>query len=153
MKPILITIALLTVSSLVHAQQPPPRNPKDPDSAIQRDPTMKVVEIGPQAIFTAVEHEPEFPGGIEKLYRYLGRNLRYPAAAKENNVQGKVFVTFVVEKDGSLTGIKISKSLSPETDAEAIRLMKASPKWNPGIQNGRPVRVLYTIPVDFELAN
>jgi len=153
MKHILITISFIAVFLVSHAQQPPPKNPKDPDSAVQTDSTMKVVEIGPQAIFTAVEHEPEFPGGIEKLYRYLGKNLRYPAAAKENNVQGKVFVTFVVEKDGSLTGIKVSKSLSPETDAEAIRLIQASPKWNAGIQNGRAVRVQYTLPVAFALAD
>ena len=148
MKHFLITCAFIIVFFAARAQQPPPKNPKDPDVDMPKTDTPMH-----NMVFYKVEHEPEFPGGIEKLYRYLGKNLRYPAAAKENNVQGKVFVTFIVEKDGSLTDLKISKSLSPETDAEAIRLMQACPKWNPGIQNGRPVRVAYTIPVAFTLAD
>jgi protein TonB len=151
-KTLLIALFILPML-VVHAQQPTPKNPKDPDSAIQINQPMKVVEISANAIFIKVEHEPEFPGGTEKLYQYLEKNLRYPSAAKENNIQGKVFVTFVVEKDGSLTGIKVKKSLSRETDAEAIRLIQASPKWNPGVLNGRAVRVQYTLPVVFALAD
>jgi protein TonB len=151
MKRLLITIGFVTAFLVSHAQQPPPKNPKDPDTDMIPAPRRDTTSVN--GLYRGVEHEPEFVGGIEKLYRYLGRNLRYPATAKENNVQGKVFVTFVVEKDGSLTDIKISKSLSPETDAEAIRLMQASPKWNPGIQNGRAVRTQYTLPVVFALAD
>ena len=102
-----------------------------------------------QKIFSAVEKEPQFPGGIEKFYQYLVKNERYPDRARENNIRGKVFLSFVVEKDGSLTEIKVNKPLSPETDAEAIRLLNNSPKWKPGMQNGRPVRVAYTMPITF----
>jgi TonB family protein len=147
MKHLLITIGFVTAFSVSYAQQPPPKTPKDPDIAD----TLKGMRAD-TLIFMKTEHEPEFRGGIEKLYRYLEKNLRYPAAAKENNIEGKVFVTFVVEKDGSLTDIRILKSLSPETDAEAIRLMQACPKWSPGIQNGRPVRVQYSMPVSFTFA-
>jgi protein TonB len=151
MRHILITIAFVAAFLAAHAQQPPPKTPKDPDTNIAPEP--KADTPVHNNVFYKVEHEPEFPGGIEKLYRYLGKNLRYPAAARENNTQGKVFVTFIIEKDGSLTDIRVLKSLSPETDAEAIRLIQNCPKWNPGIQNGRPVRVSYSMPVDFELAN
>jgi len=151
MKYIITTIAFITISVAVYCQQPPPKPPKDPDSTMAAKQTGDtILSKGP---YMKVEKAPEFPGGIERLYRYLGKNLRYPAAAKENNTQGKVFVTFVVEKDGSLTDIRILKSLSPETDAEAIRLMQACPKWSPGIQNGRPVRVQYSMPVSFSLAD
>lgn len=102
-----------------------------------------------QKIFSAVEKEPQFAGGIEKFYQYLVKNERYPDKARENNIRGKVFLSFVVEKDGSLSDIKVNNPLSPETDAEAIRLLNYSPKWNPGMQNGRPVRVAYTMPITF----
>ncbi len=151
-KPVRIRYYLpITFSSQQSTPPPVPAKHADPDADMIPEPPRDTTSTN--GIYKAVEHEPEFPGGIEKLYRYLGRNLRYPAAAKENNIQGKVFVTFVVEIDGSLTDIKVSKSLSPETDAEAIRLMKASPKWNPGIQNGRAVRTQYTLPVAFTLAD
>ena len=151
MKYIITTIVFIAISVVAYGQQPPPKPPKDPDSTMAAKLPRDTISVkGP---YMRVEHQPEFPGGIEKLYRYLGKNLRYPAAARGNNTQGKVFVTFVVEKDGSLTDIRILKSLSPETDAEAIRLMQACPKWNPGIQNGRPVRVQYSMPVSFTLAD
>ena len=103
--------------------------------------------------FKAVDIDPSFPGGIEKFYRYLVKNQKYPAEARKTDLKGKVFITFVIERDGMLTDIKIVKSLSAETDAEAIRLIKDSPKWKPGIQNGRPVRVQYTLPIPFPIDN
>ncbi|WP_293787506.1 energy transducer TonB [uncultured Pedobacter sp.] len=101
--------------------------------------------------FVSIEKQPEFPGGISKFYAYLGRAIKYPPMAQENNVQGKVFLSFVVEKDGKLTDITVTRGLGSGTDEEAIRVLKASPRWNPGIQNGKPVRVKYNINVNFTL--
>ncbi|MBO9676098.1 MAG: TonB family protein [Sphingobacteriaceae bacterium] len=101
--------------------------------------------------FVSIEKQPEFPGGIAKFYKYIGGNIKYPKLAQENNVQGKVFLSFVVEKDGSLSDIQITRGLGSGTDEEAIRVLKESPKWNPGIQNGLAVRVKYNINVNFML--
>lgn len=104
-------------------------------------------------VFTAVEKSAEFPGGINKFYEFLGRNLRYPAAMRQHNAQGRVILQFIVERDGSLTNFKILKDVSYGAGEEAVRVMKTSPKWIPGKQNGRAVRELYTIPVTFSLAD
>lgn len=101
--------------------------------------------------FVSIEKQPEFPGGIAKFYGYLSKAIQYPPMAQENNVQGKVFLSFVVEKDGKLTDITVTRGLGSGTDQEAIRVLKASPRWNPGIQNGKPVRVKYNINVNFTL--
>lgn len=103
--------------------------------------------------FVSIEKQPEFPGGIAKFYKYVGSNIKYPKLAQDNNVQGKVFLSFVVEKDGSLSDIQITRGLGSGTDEEAIRVLKESPKWNPGIKNGFAVRVKYNINVNFTLAN
>lgn len=102
--------------------------------------------------FVSLESQPSFPGGMEKFYEYLRKTVKYPAMAQENNVQGKVFLSFVVEKDGRLTDIKVDRKLGSGTDEEAVRVLKASPKWVPGIQNGKPVRVKYNIPISFTLS-
>lgn len=112
----------------------------------------KVTEDDGNKIFTSVEQYPQFPGGIEAFYKYLSKNIRYPAIARENGTQGKVIVTFVCEKDGSLTDIKVVRGIGDGCDEEAIRVLKNSPHWSPGIQNGRPVRTLYTVPISFTLA-
>jgi len=123
------------------------------DEPVGNSDVKQVVEENPNQIFTAVEQAPSFPGGDGAFGKYLGKNIRYPAIARENNVQGRVVLTFVVERDGSLTDIKVLRSLGSGTDEEAVRVLKASPKWKPGIQNGRPVRVQYSIPVNFTLAS
>ena len=102
-------------------------------------------------IFTNVEVLPTFPGGLEKFGAFLGKNLRYPPVARENGIQGRVYCTFVVEKDGSLTDIKVTRGIGGGCDEEAVRVLKSSPKWNPGVQNGRNVRVSYTVPIFFQL--
>lgn len=102
-------------------------------------------------IFTAVDESASFPNGMEGLFQFLSKNIRYPAQAKEGNVQGKVFVTFVVEKDGELSNIKVIRGIGSGCDEEAIRILKLSPKWNPGKQNGKAVRQQYTIPINFSL--
>ncbi|MCQ6961260.1 energy transducer TonB [Mucilaginibacter aquariorum] len=123
------------------------------DEPVGNSDVKQVVEENPNQIFTAVEQSPTFPGGEGAFGKYLQKNMRYPAIARENNVQGRVVLTFVVERDGSLTDIKVLRSLGSGTDEEAVRVLKASPKWKPGIQNGRPVRVQYSIPVNFTLAS
>jgi len=112
----------------------------------------KVTEEDPNKIFTSVEKVPEFPGGLEAFGRYLSKNIRYPAVARENNTQGRVIVSFVCERDGSLTDVKVIRGIGDGCDEEAVRVIKSSPHWRPGIQNGRPVRVLYSVPISFTLA-
>jgi len=102
-------------------------------------------------IFTAVEHEPEYPGGMNEFYKYLAQTIRYPAEDRKNRVQGKVFISFIVEKDGSLSDIKAMRAPSASLGAEGIRVVSGSPKWIPGTQNGKKVRVQYTVPISFKL--
>lgn len=109
----------------------------------------EVVEEAP--IFTVVESMPEFRGGMQELYTYLGNNIKYPVMAKESGIQGKVYVTFVVEKDGSITDVKLLRGIGGGCDEEAIRVVQSMPKWKPGKQRGKPVRVQYNLPVRFTL--
>lgn len=101
--------------------------------------------------FVSMETPPTYPGGIEKFYTFLGENIKYPQQAKDENVQGNVYVSFTVEKDGSLNDIKVDRKLGAGTDDEAIRVLKLSKKWNPGMQNGKVVRTKYNIPVRFKI--
>ncbi len=101
--------------------------------------------------FDIVEQMPSFPGGTKKLMDYLNKNIRYPEALAETCIQGRVIISFVVEKDGSISDIKVAKSLDPLLDEEAVRVVSGMPKWNPGKQNGVTVRVKYTVPVTFRL--
>ncbi|MBR0046639.1 MAG: energy transducer TonB [Bacteroidaceae bacterium] len=102
-------------------------------------------------IFEIVEHNPEFPGGEKALMAYLQKNLKYPAAAQENGIQGRVFVQFVVNKDGSIVDPKILRGADPSLDKEAMRVVQGMPKWIPGKQRGKTVRVRFTLPVMFRL--
>ena len=102
-------------------------------------------------VFEVVEQMPSFPGGYAALMQWLGSNMKYPTIAAENNVQGRVIVQFVVEKDGSITDVHVAKSVDPSLDKEASRVVKAMPKWIPGKQNSSPVRVRFTVPVTFKL--
>lgn len=108
-------------------------------------------EVVEEQIFTVVENEPEFPGGMDALYKYLSQNIKYPQLARENGITGKVYVTFVVEKDGSIANPKILRDIGGGCGAEAIRVVKAMPKWNPGKQRGKAVRVQFNLPVNFNL--
>lgn len=108
-------------------------------------------EVKEEEIFTVVENEPEFPGGMEALYKYLAQNIKYPQLARENGITGKVYVTFVVEKDGTIANPKILRDIGGGCGAEAIRVVKAMPKWSPGKQRGKAVRVQFNLPVNFNL--
>jgi TonB family protein len=102
-------------------------------------------------VFTAVEVEPIPKGGMERFYEFLGKNIKYPKADRDNSIQGRVIAQFIVEKDGSLSNIKIMRAPSPTLGEEAVRVLNLAPNWTPGVQNGRPVRVQYTIPINFAL--
>lgn len=101
--------------------------------------------------FDVVEQMPQFPGGMQNLLAFLNENVHYPEACKENNVQGRVIVSFVIEKDGTISEPKVVRSVSPELDAEGIRVVSSMPKWTPGYQRGEPVSVRFTLPISFKL--
>lgn len=102
-------------------------------------------------VFDVVEQMPSFPGGNDALMKFLQENVKYPVVAQENGVQGRVVVSFVVEKDGSITDVKVVRSVDPSLDKEATRVVKSMPRWIPGKQNGAAVRVKYNVPVSFRL--
>ena len=102
-------------------------------------------------VFDVVEQMPSFPGGPSALFEYLSKNIKYPVVAEENGIQGRVIVSFVVERDGSITDVRVVKSVDPSLDKEAQRVVKSMPRWIPGKQNGSAVRVKYTVPVTFRL--
>lgn len=104
-----------------------------------------------EEVFMVAEQMPEFPGGMKEMLKFLQENVKYPENAMKNNVQGRVIVQFVVEKDGTPTEFKVLRSVDPDLDAEALRVMKAMPKWKPGMQKGQVVRVKFTVPVSFKL--
>ena len=114
-----------------------------------------VVEVEPEPeqeeIFMVVEDQPEFPGGTAALLEYLRKNIKYPAICRENNIQGRVLVTFIVNKDGAIVEPEVVKSVNPSLDKEALRVISTMPNWKPGSQRGKPVRVKYTVPVNFRL--
>lgn len=102
-------------------------------------------------VFDVVEEMPSFPGGNGALMSYLASNIKYPVVAQENGVQGRVIVSFVVERDGSISDVRVARSVDPSLDREAQRVVKSMPRWKPGKQNGSAVRVKYTVPVVFRL--
>ena len=105
----------------------------------------------PQDVYESVEQMPEFPGGMEEMMKFLQMNIQYPANAAKNNVEGRVILQFVVEKDGQIGDVKVARSVDPELDAEALRVVKSMPNFIPGRQDGKPVAVWYTLPINFKL--
>lgn len=101
--------------------------------------------------FDVVEQMPEFPGGMNGLIQYMSQNVQYPEDAKKLNKQGRVMVSFIVAKDGSIVDAVVTKCVWPSLDAEALRVIRAMPKWEPGMQKGKKVRVKYTIPINFSM--
>ena len=102
-------------------------------------------------IYNIVQKHPEFPGGQKALYEYLKTNLVYPKAVQDSRIQGRVILSFVVEKDGSITNMKILRAVHPLLDAEAIRVVSIMPKWNPATENGKPIRSKFNLPFNFKL--
>ena len=105
----------------------------------------------PQDVFDVVEDMPQYPGGMQAMLSFLQENITYPKDAQEKKISGRVLVTFVVEKDGSISNVETVKSVFPSLDEEAVRIVKAMPNWKPGKQNGKVVRVKYTLPISFSL--
>ena len=102
-------------------------------------------------VYESVEQMPEFPGGMDGLMRYLQQNVQYPPIAVQNNVQGRVVVQFIIDETGQVGDVEVVRSVSEEVDAEAVRVIKSMPKFEPGRQNGEPVAVWYTLPIAFKM--
>jgi protein TonB len=125
-------------------------NDKTAITAVMQVATAKEVEEE-NPVFFIVEEMPEFPGGDAALRAYIANSVKYPQIAQENGIQGKVYVNFVVGKDGSISQAKIARGVDPSLDKEALRVVNSLPKWKPGKQGGKPVRVSYTVPINFVL--
>ena len=126
-------------------------NFKERINDVKVEPEKPVVEDKPEPIFKSVEQMPQFPGGEAALMKFLSSHINYPPMAAENNVQGKVIVQFVVDKTGKVGEVAVVRSVDKDLDHEAIRVCQALPKFAPGRQNGRPVSVWYTLPIQFKL--
>lgn len=121
------------------------------NAVMQVAPQEKEKEKEDTQVFFIVEDMPEFPGGMAALQKFIAQAIKYPVIAQENGIQGKVFVNFVVNTDGSVTDAKIARGVDPSLDKEALRVVMTLPKWKPGRQGGKPVRVSYTVPINFQL--
>lgn len=108
-------------------------------------------EVEESPVFFIVEDMPEFPGGDAALHKYLATSVEYPVIAQENGIQGRVYVKFVINTDGSVTDVQIARGVDPSLDKEALRVVRNMPKWKPGKQRGKAVRVSYTVPINFVL--
>lgn len=113
--------------------------------------TREEVEEEDTQVFFIVEEMPEFPGGELALRQFIANSVQYPVIAQENGIQGRVYVTFVVDADGSVSEPRIARGVDPSLDKEALRVVSKLPKWKPGKQRGKPVRVSYTVPINFQL--
>lgn len=118
-----------------------------PDSVV----AAPIDSVAKEKAYDVVEQMPEFPGGMKEMLKFFQDNVKYPESAMKNNVQGRVIVQFVVEKDGTPTEFNVVRSVDPDLDAEALRVLKTMPKWKPGMQKGEVVRVKFTVPVTFRL--
>lgn len=124
---------------------------KDKQVVIQAPIQGPVIEEDTDVVFMVVESMPSFPGGDAALFKYLSDNIKYPVIAQESGIQGRVICQFVVNRDGSIVDIEVVRSVDRSLDAEAIRVISGMPKWSPGKQRGKTVRVKYTLPVNFRL--
>lgn len=123
----------------------------NPDIRVESFDVDKEEKINPDSIYYVTEISPEFPGGRQAFLDYLKANVNYPAQCREAEIQGRVLITFVVQKDGSIKNSSVLKSVHPLLDAEALRVISAMPNWKPGMEHGTPVSVQYTVPVNFRL--
>lgn len=121
------------------------------ENTVVEAPVRQEEEAEEEQIFTIVEDQPSFPGGTEELYKYLGKAVKYPEMAKDAGISGTVYVTFEVDKEGNIKDVKVLRGIGGGCDEEAIRVVKAMPKWKPGKQRGKPVRVQFNLPIKFTL--
>lgn len=151
-----VTEVLNVVADDVELEQQEIISSEDDASAAQTETFVAPVveeeeEESAQQIFTVVEKQPEFPGGTAELFKYLSKAIKYPVIAQENGIQGRVVCSFVVNRDGSIVDIQVMRGVDPSLDKEAIRVISEMPKWKPGEQRGKPVRVRFILPVQFRL--
>jgi protein TonB len=126
--------------------------PPPPKKIVEEAPPPPKAEPPPPAEpLKFAEQMPQFPGGDKELYKWLSEHIKYPSIARENDIQGKVIVSFVVEENGTVSGVKVARGVHPSLDEEAVRVAKEMPAWAAGKQNGRAVRVSYNIPIIFKL--
>ncbi|MCQ2236599.1 MAG: energy transducer TonB [Bacteroidales bacterium] len=109
-------------------------------------------EVEDDPVYIVPDEMPQFPGGVEAMRRYIAENIKYPAIAGEVDLHGRVWLTFIIDQKGTISDITVIRSLDPHLDAEAIRVVKSMPKWEPGLIKGRPVKVKYTLPVHFDIS-
>ena len=128
-----------------------PDNVNEPYKVVWVPPVVETKEVEEDVIHVSVEIMPEFPGGSAELLKYLSTHIKYPTMSQEMGSQGRVIVQFVVDKDGSITNPTVVRGVDAYLDKEAIRVISGMPKWKPGVQNGKKVRVKYTVPVVFRL--
>lgn len=152
----LYSLTVLAMTGVLFACSTNPQAPAKQISRIEKTPAIKPVKSDstmPQQnqIFVVVEKMPTFPGGLKTLMTYLAKNIHYPEQAKKQGIQGRVFVHFVINKDGSISNVRVLKGLSPECDAEAVRAVENMPHWIPGEQKGQKVRVAFNLPIKFSL--
>ncbi|MCX7861784.1 MAG: energy transducer TonB [Bacteroidales bacterium] len=102
--------------------------------------------------FYVIEEKPEFPGGDAAMFQWISKNIKYPEIAKENGIQGKVYVQFVIGKDGKVSDVQVVRGVDPSLDKEAIRVIQSMPPWKPGKQRGKPVKVSFQLPINFKLS-
>ena len=121
------------------------------DTETDEDEIIEIEEEDDEEFFMVVENMPEFPGGDLGLMKFIQKNVKYPAIAKEYNITGKVYVSFIVDKQGKVTNVKIVRGVDKNLDGEALRVVSALPNYKPGKQRGKPVRVMFTIPINFTL--
>ena len=141
-----------TSSAAAAQKQQPPKPAVDVTQQQQSNVPPKISnENDDKEVFVSVEHNPEFPGGMQELYKFIAENLKYPAEAQQNGIQGKAIIRFIVEKDGSVSNVEVLRGFDANCDAEAVRVIKMLPKFKPGTQNGQVVRVYYTLPINFVL--
>lgn len=121
------------------------------ENTVVEAPVRREEEAEEEQIFTIVEEQPAFPGGVEEMYKYLGKAVKYPEMAKDAGISGTVYVTFEVDKEGNIKDVKVLRGIGGGCDEEAIRVVKAMPKWKPGKQRGKAVRVQFNLPIKFTL--
>jgi TonB family protein len=151
-------LLLLPVCALLFMMSSAPVNAQSTKSTTHPDGSVTikyggkdmVIKAAGEDFYQVVEEMPQFPGGVKALMDYLKTNVKYPEAAKAAKIEGRVTTSFIVGEDGVIRDVKVLRSVSPELDAEAIRVMSSMPKWEPGKQDGKPVPVRYTVPINFK---
>ena len=142
---------LLIVNARATAQQTTKANKTAREAKTADVTDIKINKADADTIFDVVEVAPEFPGGMDQMAKYLSENIKYPEEAKDKGISGRVYIEFVIEKDGAVSNVKVMKSIGGGCDEEGVRVVKAMPKWKPGMQKGKPVRVHYVLPIFFKL--